>query len=269
MKRCVFCKANLADVGKSREHIIPAWLQREWKIEKHLVEPTHFDESLKVISQRKHTFDDFLAGGICPECNSGWMSKLEVDCKSLILGLSAGRKQIMDLRDDEALLLARWTVKTAFALHMSANWRRIVPEDHICKLDSESYRLPENVYVVGHTFNRGSRIFSWSQSTTWEINAKNYTVTKGDLEVLRLKGYKIALRLGGLFLMVFHNPWPFAVPCLWKYRHIPLYPRWSCPVFWRVDDEKTWTNKADFRFKIFEAMLGLAIELKEDSSDTI
>jgi hypothetical protein len=151
------------------------------------------------------------------------------ESKDLLLSLARGKRRILAIEDHEALLLARWTVKTAFVLHTSANWRRVVPDDHIFKLDCESCRLPERVYVVGHTY-KGSREFSWSQTKTWDFIARRSDGSQHDLDISKSTGYKIGFRLGGLFLMVFHNPLEFARPCLWKWRHIPLYPRWSHPV---------------------------------------
>jgi hypothetical protein len=264
MKSCVFCKSELAVVGRAREHILPRWLQEEWNLHKNLIEPTHVDESFSIISQRRHTLHSFVAGNVCSPCNNGWMSALEVRCKDLIVDLASGRRRILDLQHQEALHLARWTAKTAFVLHTSANWRRVVPPEHIYKLDTDSYRLPDGVYVVGHTY-RDSREFSWSQSTTWEILSRGYTMLSTDWESLKAVGYKIAIRLGGLFLLIFHNPLPFARACLWKYRHVPLYPRWSHPVSWRVED-RAWPQKSDLRFHVFVRMVSLSIDEGEPSA---
>ena len=261
MKRCIFCKSDLAKVGRACEHIVPQWLQREWGFADELVEPTHFDEEGNVVSMRRHSFDSFLAGHVCAPCNNGWMSAFETGCKDLILDLASGQKRILNLRDEEALLLARWTVKTSFVLHTAANWRRVVPEEHIFKLDSDSYRLPERVFVVGHTY-KASTAFAWSQSTTWPIFARGYDPSETDVQTAKAKGYKIGLRLGGLFVMVFYNPLPFARPCLWKYRHVPLYPRWSHPVAWQMQD-LAWPKKADARFHVFMDALSLSIDSSE------
>ena len=264
MKSCVFCRSNLANAGRAREHILPRWLQEAWKLRAEFVEPTHYDEKYNVVSTRRHTFDSFLAGNICRPCNNGWMSALEAQCKDLILELASGRRRIIELNDEDALRLARWTAKTAFALHTSANWHRIVPDAHIYRLDSDSYRLPEGVFVVGHTY-RASREFSWSQGTTWGISAREYEVSAEDMAKIKKTGYKIALRLGGLFLMIFHNPLPFALPCIWKYRHVPLYPRWSHPVAWCLKDRE-WSQNDEIRFHEFIHMLSLCIDQSEPNS---
>jgi hypothetical protein len=261
MKTCVFCGSDLVEAGRAREHILPRWLQEAWQLRAEFLEPTHYDEKFNVVSRRRHTFDSFVAGNVCGPCNNGWMSALEAQCKDLILELASGRRRILELNDEEALRLARWTAKTAFALHTSANWRRVVPDAHVYRLDSDSYRLPERVFVVGHTY-RGSRDFSWSQGTTWEIFAKAYEMSAEDMATIKATGYKIALKLGGLFLMIFHSPLPFARPCLWKHRHVPLYPRWSHPVAWRIED-RAWPKKADVRFHVFVHMLSLSIDRSE------
>ena len=245
-------------MGRAREHILPRWLQNEWQIAENVIEPTHFNQEFAVVSQRRHTLDGLVAGNVCARCNNGWMSALEANCKDMILDLASGRRRIIDLHNQEALHLARWAAKTAFTLHTSSNCRRTVPEGHIYKLDSNSYRLPDNVAVVGHTYNRGAQEFSWFQSTHWEIFSENYTVSEEDVANLRSCGYKIAIRLGGLFLMIFHNPWHFARPCLWKDRHVPLYPR-AGPCAWRIGG-RAWPGKADVRFQVFATMLALRID---------
>src|SRR5438128_6897657 len=109
-----------------------------------------------------------LAGHVCRPCNNGWMSRLETAGRPLILDLAEGRRKIFSLGDSEARLLARWTVKTCYALHAGSNYRRIVPDDHPATLPFEDYRLPGGVFVVGHAYHEG-RDFSWSQTTTWPI----------------------------------------------------------------------------------------------------
>ncbi|HEY5741615.1 MAG TPA: hypothetical protein VIS99_03660 [Terrimicrobiaceae bacterium] len=191
------------------------------------------------------------------------MSILESQSKELILSLAYGRRSILEIEDEEALLLARWTVKTAYVLHTSANWRPVVPDEHIYRLDHDSYHLPERVYVVGHTLDqkrtsKESQFFSWSQSTSWPILFYEDEPSKENLKVLRTKGYKIGLRLGGLFVMVVHNPWEFAHLCLSKWKHVPLYPRRSHPVVWQIDNED-WPEEAATRFHVFT--LGLSLHI--------
>jgi hypothetical protein len=268
----------LGIAGKTREHILPQWLQREWKLSDDIIEPTHWklsddgiidptnidEEKFELISTRRHTLGSFVAGRVCASCNNGWMAALESQCKDLILTLAYGQRRIIDLNDQEALLLSRWTVKTAFVLHTSSNWRPVVPDAHIYKLDTDDYRLPENVFVVGHTY-KSSREFSWTQTTSWQIFHKAHELKPEDLAILKAVGYKIAIRLGGLFLMVFHNPLSFARTCLWKYRHIPLYPRWSHPTSWQAADH-AWPPQPDFRFGVFVYQLGLTIDKSEQES---
>jgi hypothetical protein len=261
VKICTFCKADLALVGKTNEHILPQWLQREWNLSDDIVQPTHLDEKFEVISMRHHTVGSFVAGRVCALCNNGWMAKLESECKDLILSLAYGRRRIIELNDEEALRLGRWTAKTAYVLHTSSNWRPVVPDAHIYKLDTNDYRLPENVFVVGHTF-KSSRDFSWAQTTQWEIFQKDCEIQSEDVAKLKAEGYKIAIRLGGLFLMVFYNPLSFARTCLWTYRHIPLYPRWSHPTTWRIGNHP-WPHQPGVRFHAFVHFLGLSIGIPD------
>lgn len=258
MKTCIFCKSDLAIKGRSKEHILPRWLQEEWKLSDHSIEPTHFGEDGEVRSSRKQVLDSFLSGNVCTECNNGWMSQLEVANKETIVKLATDKRRILDLSDAEALLLARWAVKTAFALHASANWRRVVPDEHYAVLDQDDYRLPPGVFVVGHTY-KCSRSFSWAQSTTWPIYYRGVEVSSSEVEHVRKSGYKIGLRIGGLFLLVFHVSLKDARACLWKFKHVPLYPRWSHPVAWQLS-EKPWPKNVYTRFHFFHQSLALSVD---------
>lgn len=261
MPSCIFCKEDLSKVGRSKEHILPVWLQTAWGLADVIYLPTHFNEQGKVITSRKHNLAKLLAGRVCKACNGGWMSRLETQCKPLILDLAQVRRRILDISDEEALLLARWTVKTCFSLHTSSNYRMIVHTDHFQMLDTEDYRLPDNVFVVGHTYKPGSD-FTWCQTTSWPIYLRDTEPTSLNSKKIKNHGYKIALKLGGLFLMVFYNPLNIGRACLWFQRHIPLYPRWSHPVSWQQADW-TWPSNSEKRFYMFVLTLGISIDGRE------
>jgi hypothetical protein len=186
------------------------------------------------------------------------MSELEVKCRPLILPLAYGHRRMSDLEDKEALLLARWAVKTAYALHSASNWRRVVNESHYQVLDNEEYRLPEGVFVFGHTYQCARSVF-WLQSTNWRLISDPNRFTARDHKILVETGYKISLRIGGLFLSVVHNPLPEARLCLFSGRHMALYPRWSHPVVWTRPD-KAWPSDMARRLGVFDFMIGLVIE---------
>jgi hypothetical protein len=185
------------------------------------------------------------------------MSELEVKCRPLILPLAYGHRRIFDLSDKEALVLARWAVKTAYALHSAANWRVVVDQSHYQVLNNEEYRLPEGVYVLGHTYKCARSVY-WMQSTNWRILKFGGEYNPTDHQGLLKTGYKISIRIGGLFLLVAHNPLSQARLCLVHGRHFPLYPRWSHPVSWTRED-KAWPSQMDRRLIKFDTMVNLAI----------
>lgn len=264
MKRCIFCKTEFGHgVRAAVEHIVPQWLQKEWGIGPHGVSPTHFDNKGKVISTRSHRLNSFVSGNVCASCNNGWMSTLEAACRPLILDLAAGKRRVADVANEEALLLARWTVKTAFALHAASNWRRVVPEDHYQLLDKDDYRLPSGVGVVAHTYKAG-RDFSWAQTTGW-LSIIPRDMSMDEMRALNSSGYKIALKLGGLYLMVFHNPITHSREALVFGKHVPIYPRWSHPVTW-IQMDSPWPQREMRRFCVFVHFLGIALGANDLSS---
>jgi hypothetical protein len=184
------------------------------------------------------------------------MSELENRCKPLIRQLAGGKRRLLDVSDSEALLLARWTVKTGYTLHVASNYRPIVDSSHFAVLDKDDYRLPTGVRVVGHCYKSG-KDFSWCQSTGWHGVVCAGENPAKDISILAQRGYKIAVKLGGLFLMVFFNPLPHARDCLWFKRHIPLYPRWSHPVTW-IKEGGPWPTEELVRFFWFVQSLGVS-----------
>jgi hypothetical protein len=256
-RQCLFCGGDLTKIGRAREHIIPVWLQEEWGLSDQVVAPTHFDKNGSVVSERLHTVSGLLAGRVCAPCNNGWMSRLENSARPLILDIAEGRRRIFSLKDNEALLLARWTAKTCYALNAGTNYRRFVPMEHPHTLVSEDYRLPGGVFVVGHAFG-GGRDFSWAQTASWEL-----LILQGDeaaiSQQMSSEGYKIALRLGGLFLMTLYVPTPDSRVVLELRKHVPLYPRWSHPVVWKKRD-RSWRGKVAERFFQFVISAGVAVD---------
>jgi hypothetical protein len=193
--------------------------------------PTHFDATGKVLSTRQHRLKNLVAGRVCSGCNSGWMSALESAARPLILSLARGDRHVLDLTEGEAFLLTRWTVKTCVCLHLSSNYRPIIPESHIGILNQETCTLPERVFVVAHSFKPHNG-FSWVQASSWEIVQTSRRFSTYADRRLRKSGHKISVMIGGLILMIAHIPLTFGYPVLWMHRHVPLYPR-SGPVVWQ------------------------------------
>jgi hypothetical protein len=256
-QRCLFCTRDLKDLGRAKEHIIPMWLQKEWGLSDKLLEPTHFDKQGNVVSSRRHRVSGLLAGHVCRRCNNGWMSDLEMAARPLILDLAEGRRKIRSLDNSEALLLARWTIKTCYALHAGSNYRKIVPNDRPPTILAENYRLPAGVFVVGHAYQKGQD-FSWSQAQVWPLLILEGGSTEIEKHLVRLS-YKIALRLGGLYLMVFYIPTSHSRAVLRFGKHIPLYPRWSHPVCWDKKD-KGWPSDTTKRLYQFVFSVGVAVD---------
>jgi hypothetical protein len=258
MANCIFCKQPLTKAERAREDVIPVWLQKEWNLKRNQLTPTHFDSHGNSLSKREHNVGDLLAGEVCRSCNNGWMSGLENECRPLILALAGGRRRINELADKEALSLARWAVKTAYALHSASNYRQIVDETHYQILDQEQYRLPPGVVVLGHTYKCGRDIY-WMQATGWVVRNLDGKLTKNCLKTVHEAGYKISLRFGGLFLSVIYNPLPDARICLWLGRHFSLYPRWrGQPCCWMRPD-RAWPSNMDKRLIAFHMGIGLIL----------
>lgn len=227
--KCIFCDNSVTD-RRAKEHVFPQWLQDEFALRKEYVQPTHFGIDGEILSERLHTFSGLLSGRVCEHCNNGWMSRLETENKTLITDLGHRRRDTFELEDEAAFGIARWAFKTALALHAASNYRKIIPEQHYRHMVLDPSTLPAGVHVVGKTwpFPCG---FSWVQSPSWWIHQPGRQMEDHELRKLESEGYKVCLCLSQLLLLVAFNPLPHTRALMWKFLHVPLYPR-KGPVAW-------------------------------------
>ena len=161
-RKCIFCeKTNKL----SNEHIFAQWLLKELDIYDHEVAMAHISTIGIPISERKHSFSNLVNGLVCKECNNGWMSDLEGNCKAHIINL-------MNMNDDEIKneikflsdnneMFAKWAFKNAIMLNSATNYRALVPLSHF--LDLYNGIIPKGVFIdLAFCSNDGS--LTWRQS---------------------------------------------------------------------------------------------------------
>jgi hypothetical protein len=228
--RCVFCDAILSGC-RTREHVFAQWAIDEFQLDEDRILATHFSADGKVLSDRCHNARQIILGRVCAECNNGWMSQLENGNKRVITELGHGRMDTFDLDDTAATLLARWTFKTALALHAASNYRRIVPTEHYRHAARSDADLPSDVFVFGKTWTLPPSGFCWWQSPSWWVHQPGRQLAASEQVVLKKEAYKICICLSRLLLLVAFNPLPGTRILAWQYVHVPLWPRRG-PVAW-------------------------------------
>lgn len=124
---CVFCKQE----GKiTREHVLPNWLSKlsskKITVTNEFIgdNPIHWDS---LIFQHK-------AKIVCKECNSGWMSELEVAVKPILLNLLLLNK--VTITRKEQAILSFWAQKTVLMLNQGT--------PHSLKITSDTF---EDIYL--------------------------------------------------------------------------------------------------------------------------
>jgi hypothetical protein len=114
MSNCVFCSTPLTGQNRSKEHVIPRWLQAERGISAEVLS-AGFATAGAVQITREMPLEQFLAGHVCRSCNNEWMSQLETQARTPLLSLLAQRVECATRSQDEKLILAKWAIKTAIA----------------------------------------------------------------------------------------------------------------------------------------------------------
>lgn len=158
-RKCVFCdKTKL-----SREHIFAQWLLKELNIYDDNVTMSHNSFIGIPISNRKHSFSNLVNGLVCEECNNGWMSQLEDDCKKHIINLINMNdiKSELKFLEEHYYIIAKWAFKNVILLNSATNYRKLVPNEHYTNLYAGS--IPEGVFI-DLAFCKSESEIEWRQT---------------------------------------------------------------------------------------------------------
>lgn len=196
------------DNRKSREHVIPDWLQREFGLTKQNIAYTPL-ESLAIPAsmqltgvgpstpQRSHNFGTLLLGAVCTRCNNGWMSQLEEDARPDLINLITGNvEQIQSRR-----AVARWALKTSFTLATATDAPvGRVPQRHMMHLKIRP-DLPVGVNVFYRMDDRSEWWFSSSTTFNLEVEEPYPPNVSARVRRYQRNGYRHFFRLGKLTLL--------------------------------------------------------------------
>lgn len=90
------------------------------------------------------------------------MSSLEDQIKPLLVSLMETEKEVIELKPDERLKVARWAFKTAITLNSASNFHKNVPPSHFSYLYGVQDSPPPSVVVVAQQ-HHGDSPFYWLQ----------------------------------------------------------------------------------------------------------
>jgi hypothetical protein len=211
---CLFCTNPLTEPAGGQ--VIPQWLIDYLGVrDEDLFQGIAQAQDGALLKQRTHVAQCLVEGRVCKECNNGWMSSLEHHVRSLLIDLMSGQRTLHALSAEERLLLARWTVKTAFVLSNAAPLDAVVPEDH-----------PRALKEITDTLSTGVGVFANQHEPTGKFSyvQKNHWLRFSEEEQPEHpQRYKIALQLQNLILLVAHWPPPTRL-VLASATHIPIWP---------------------------------------------
>jgi hypothetical protein len=161
MARCVFCDRET----KSREHVIPRWLGDPLKDSRPLpagmrrIGLTHLYTPPPARENEAREWSthgpDLVTTGVCGECNTGWLARLESRIKPILTGIVLG--QGAELLSDDQIATATWCYKTMLLMQLirpGADFR-IIPRERYSQLYREG-RPPDDVRIwLGAVVNDG------------------------------------------------------------------------------------------------------------------
>lgn len=199
---CVFCGERRQ---RGKEHMIPRWLQIY--IGGSTVDH-HLGSHLRLmpvgrISRRDQSGDSVVFGHVCQDCNSGWMSALEVSASRPMKDVIANGPNSAAWGREECELVAKWAFKTVAMINAGSNYRQIIPSEHLRTFYREMTPPPGVMVDVGLSTLPTEPTLEWRQSQDFLILCPSST-TMWQLD--RWRSYKITLTIGQLFVKVMF--WP-------------------------------------------------------------
>jgi hypothetical protein len=126
---CVFCDQQ--PDKWSEEHAIPQWLLDQMEI---TAQDQTFHSGGQVTKQRIFATRRLVEGRVCALCNNGWMSELENAAKPVLIPLIEQKRAIWELTADEAIVIAKWAVKSAYVLANVSLASAPAPPEHLWQL---------------------------------------------------------------------------------------------------------------------------------------
>jgi hypothetical protein len=109
MRTCMFCQGQ----ASSREDIWPQWLTKQFPLsDASRVEAERGGHKLGM--WQKKTPKLLPARCVCGNCNSGWMSRLEVEMKPIVESILDEQLRVLDVSSQA--VIAVWATKTTMAL---------------------------------------------------------------------------------------------------------------------------------------------------------
>jgi len=178
------------------------WLQREIGYnEKSVYQGVHLSPFYPK-SIRVHSGESLVFGGVCKDCNNGWMSTLETDCKPIITKLLNNRHFVTKLNKNEREKLSAWAFKTALMINAGSNYRKIVPLVHFSHL-YKYQSIIKNINIdIGFLPER--KTLEWRQSQI-AIGFMRPDEKEFFHELLK-QSYKISMQIMSIGIRVSYSP---------------------------------------------------------------
>ena len=136
---CPFCESTK---DLSDEDAIPEWISKAIRDQT----GGFFTTTLYGLV-KKSQFARVLAR-ICRPCNNHWLAVMEQDTGPVLLDLIKGSVESRELSADDQRLIARWAIKTALMIDLSADVR-VVPLGFYQQLRQRREPLPSMVVRIG------------------------------------------------------------------------------------------------------------------------
>lgn len=188
---CVFCNKK---GERAKEHVWPDWLQKSLNLSTEKFLGTHYNLAGIPLSERVHVGDATQFGHVCKNCNSGWMSKLEVEFQKIFNAISENDNFFIN--GNSARIIKLWSIKTAFIINAFSNYRKIIPVEHFNKFFLKQKIKTIKIYLAKNIEEKTLR---------WQQGQNFFFITKMNKDKLRTS-YFVSLLVGKIIIKIIYIP---------------------------------------------------------------
>ncbi len=193
---------------------------RHLQIGDEMIAPQAWQGRNAVSAPRRHSLAAFRLGGVCLDCNNGWMSNLERRSKPVLLPLSKGDRSVLDLSHSEQRTISHWSVKTALVLHAASYRTLMIPRLTYMLARNARTKHPPGVSV----FAMQTPDLAEDITTLTAIQSDRFLLLRRPSTEAIFPRWKVSLRIGTLQLLVVYCSDPSWKPVGWLKVHVPLSP---------------------------------------------
>lgn len=199
---CGFCGEPIGAGTRSREHLIKkAWLRELGHLQTNMPSDHVSGATGKIISSRLATADKLQAGGVCEDCNNGWMERMDAPISDAMLSMARGLTCPLHYSYDIQRQIARWIFRTGCTYRlMNLKLKELISAETRKALINPAY-TPSGLTAFFLSYPPGKKELGTALIQNWEAYGKG-------IDLKDVQNMKFAIQIDSILLGCVHIDTP-------------------------------------------------------------